>query len=1197
MNRINKTITGHYEEALKAAGNDTGMKQEAAKVADIAKKVAKNIVETASRALGEDAIDQRTVKEIAYGTPVRIASKRGATLAMEADEALGAAVAKQEGGLGALLTSRERVRILGDRGIYEFGGRGGDTYEGGDAGDGAGGPGPKRGGIWGGKMGAALYGAYIAKRIWSWTAGPEQMEAAKYGKYLTDAALPLGQAMGTGEAGSQEAGFGARQALTERWLQRGSYQQFGGFSNAAYSFTGSGEALPRVISAARVGGAIAGMAAIAPGMLGMMGVALPAALSGSAIPVAGLAIGALSIAGAVGMEMYNAANPDQRPASYGGWWENQVNQLNIAQAKLKASAFVSRQAGHSGAFHEFQGAYLTDQAAEQFMTPEQKALNKLRTEGEPAQAVLARRLGDTLQYVTGEDATATAAASRAMIRNLGQISLDQAAVWGGNLVSTGQTWNEGVNAALQIAEQLGYAPGTPGMAATVSAYMGQTSAAGGAAMVRRGTRVAQFAGQISGFFENGLVANQLTNQYNLITAGRMAPVQALTAALSQHGIDASEIWGYETRGEEDNKLREVTWGEALIRQAEELGPERSRYQAELGDFLMQAGVPANAAFGAVSQFGIQTQTQLRTAQTIVQAAQQYGFGYGQQAYNLAGMGAQLTPFQATTMANIAAPALMAGVGGALESVISGTLGMSGQQLNVMGMIAQGDIRAASFEMNQRMLAGKQFSPMMQFFNMAGKPNYQTDFTSFLRWGEAWEKGGQFGIAGQTFNVPGNPMTQGVFSGLQPEQMNLPWQPWSTGIQPMQPGSATLPMNAVARAQQWFTQNGVNISGQDAATWAQGGALGRTLAHVQEMAGYQMASAGIQMQGALLQEQYLWGGGPWSGTPAKGSLWWYEDQQRNLQWKQQLSSFAYSKERMEVGNEFAIRQEGITGERMAASHDYQRWQMSFNYQDMLTQRGWAKEDWAYQDQMRGMQFGWQMEDINEAIRTSSGRQRAQYIKQRDRMALTENIEGEHIEDVRSRQEEQWAREDERFEKQRSYTEELMDLEDEQFELQKEQRVTFYDMEMEQLEKQISFAKQAHKLQEEQIKVQREFQAKQIELSKQAAGIQAAAAKETKDYAEQMEIVTRKYEDTAGYAEQLIKNDPTVVFKAFTDMGIQFNKMGDDIPVAVANMAREITRIDVGTIDSFLAMCDAINGLSQGKMDLLRRVLAGGGDEEP
>ena len=79
-------------------------------------------------------------------------------------------------------------------------------------------------------------------------------------------------------------------------------------------------------------------------------------------------------------------------------------------------------------------------------------------------------------------------------------------------------------------------------------------------------------------------------------------------------------------------------------------------------------------------------------------------------------------------------------------------------------------------------------------------------------------------------------------------------------------------------------------------------------------------AGISLAQVSNQRQFLWGGGSWD-KPGAGSLWFLEDKQRALSFQSQMANFNSQENRMNVNNQFAIRQEGLQLERMGISNDY------------------------------------------------------------------------------------------------------------------------------------------------------------------------------------------------------------------------------------------------------------------------------------
>lgn len=279
-------------------------------------------------------------------------------------------------------------------------------------------------------------------------------------------------------------------------------------------------------------------------------------------------------------------------------------------------------------------------------------------------------------------------------------------------------------------------------------------------------------------------------------------------------------------------------------------------------------------------------------------------------------------------------------------------------------------------------------------------------------------------------------------------------------------------------------------------------------------GYRMAGIGMAIQGITAQQQHLWGGGQYTGTPAAGSMWAMQNQQRQMQYASTMAGFGFQMERMGVQNVFSQQQEGLAYQRMGVQQDWQSFSMGFQRQGQLTQRGWTREDWQYQDTMRGMQFGWGLEDMDEAIRMTSGRQRRQLVRQRDRMVLTENMESGQVERNRERQEELWARQDEHFVKQQEYVEALVALDEEQFAMNVSQREELYEMDRENMQVIIADYRAQFDLQTEIIEKQRQFQADNLERQKAALGLQAKAAELQHEMDEDNRAMGKFWDDTMG-----------------------------------------------------------------------------------
>jgi len=264
----------------------------------------------------------------------------------------------------------------------------------------------------------------------------------------------------------------------------------------------------------------------------------------------------------------------------------------------------------------------------------------------------------------------------------------------------------------------------------------------------------------------------------------------------------------------------------------------------------------------------------------------------------------------------------------------------------------------------------------------------------------------------------------------------------------------------------------------------------------------------------------------------------------------MAGFAETQQQMQMQNVFAMRGEALQQQRMDVTQGYQRWGLGFQQEGMALNRLWTRENWQFQDTMRGLQGEWAMEDIDEAIRMATGRQRRVLVRQKERMTTTRSLEDQQIEQVRDRQEQTWAREEEAFEKKLEYTEEIMQLDQEQFDLAIEKREEFFEFEKENLERRLKEYQQQHAIQSAIIAKQRKFQAEELERQKQALGIQAQALQDQKDLAE----VSDKVE---GANEQMVT--------AYQDM-VRYGPRAVIILRAIAGLSQDIGRVNVWKLAS-------------------------------
>ncbi len=394
--------------------------------------------------------------------------------------------------------------------------------------------------------------------------------------------------------------------------------------------------------------------------------------------------------------------------------------------------------------------------------------------------------------------------------------------------------------------------------------------------------------------------------------------------------------------------------------------------------------------------------------------------------------------------------------------------------------------------------------MMSSGLSAGQISGIASFDPFAIADAAWQSD-PFGAAGMPVQFDQWGVRMGQYSGVgtanwAAQQAGLPTlgQEWApAGLMPMGGPGSMLNPNSYSMS---TMMEAIQPYGFDdpayAQAYIQGGMSGVQNLFQSNMAQYQSAQIGIGFQGIALRENAYWGagrGGTWD-NPAANSIWGLQDQMSALQYKSQMEGFQFSKEGLEQNRAFDLIQRSLEQRQTDISRGYQDWMMGFQRETAMMGRERSRERADFQDMMGGMQFGWNLEDINDAISRSSGLQRKQLVTQRERMTTQQGLQTSEQERERAYQEEMWAREDERFEKQIENILKIRDLEDERTEETIEHTDKLYVMQKEHLEFQEETAKKQHRLQMRLQEEQRKLTMQQMELQKASLGIQAAMLQE-------------------------------------------------------------------------------------------------------
>jgi hypothetical protein len=1170
-----------------------------------------------------------------------------------------------------VLTQDDKYYMVGDLG-FDLGGVGGE------GGFGQHGPRGARG-IMGQGAGQLLYGAYLTKRMLAMTVGPSIQEAEYYaGKVMEPSQYVAAGVGGAGAMSGSAAGVATRSEMLKNTFAEGAYQQWGGITNATYALMAGNVGAARALSGIGAGLGIAGIGAMAPQLLGMMGLGggALATAAGSVLPAVGLTIAG----GSLGMEGYNRYfRPEGAPEISWGWMaETGVNMLDVGAARTQYYQQALRQgpgAGKSGLL-DFLADNLSaplagfstmfsqagpesgllakalgggsslmrnlfgalgiaapgEEAVLAQMTPAQRDLYRMQTEGPSEQMVQAKTLADRMLGITGESISSSMPAFREMTRYAGTID--------GNKIADsfyegwqrfGLTGMEQAQRYATVAQQLGYRYGEGG--ALLNQFTGMTEDQRIAYEERAG-QVARYGGAFAGYFTDAKAGQRLADRYDIRTQVQATGIQQLFQAGTITGMTGDQI------------------GDTVAQLGQKYGPYKSGLAAQLAQTLIPMGVDPLQALGAFGALGAKGETDLQSMQAFLGQAKMFGSQVNPMDISAAAL--RQNAWQTQTIGGLAQQmAIMGNVDiGVAQQGLSG-LGFSNRQMYMANRIAGGDLSAWSWNARQ---TGSAYGA---FLNDAGMPIYQTDmrqFEAMLRsqaasgnpyaasgaaelnqmltglWSSDREAYDAYMAAGPTGGAIGRSLLHAQrMRGFQMRQLDLSQEQADAGWAHEQAGWALT--DRQRQMQYRFQMRDFAVQGQ----------------RITAEAGFAERSEGLQLQRMNMQQVFAVRseGLQWQQMQAG---WRYAEQGENLSYSRLMANnqFAVQGEnlawkRIELQEQFGGQVAQLGRERMLAYHQNQLWGLQFSYGTEQMQRGFTEENWAAQDTQRSLQRGWQTEDLNEAIRFASGRQRAQLVRQRERQNIMSSLEEEDVERGRSQQEQLWEREDERYANQEQFLNriieldkqqyelaeeqreasialekeewdlskqrresnldyelqewemgksrrlELMEIDKKQFDLQVEQRKAyfqidleghnlsverrkyFYELDQRELERRISEYQKQYALQSDMIQFERDWQKQQRQFQLESLQLQRDQLKETQAYEIEMEKVQRIYQATTGYFNEMVKNDPTTILKA------------------ISEVARDMGSVSPTTVDAIQRMLKAINGVDQSSLQQLMDVL--------
>lgn len=161
----------------------------------------------------------------------------------------------------------------------------------------------------------------------------------------------------------------------------------------------------------------------------------------------------------------------------------------------------------------------------------------------------------------------------------------------------------------------------------------------------------------------------------------------------------------------------------------------------------------------------------------------------------------------------------------------------------------------------------------------------------------------------------------------------------------------------------------------------------------------------------------------------GGMWGLQDQSRALSWGYQQQQFGFQQEGFDLNNRqwmenWQARWGRLQQQQQWAGEDFDNRRAKNARQD----EHWLY-NWGWQENMANLQFGWQMQDLDENIRFATGRDKLRLMRQKERATITESMRSEksqegkeYWEDMTKFRDEELAREEERHDQRMEWAEE-------------------------------------------------------------------------------------------------------------------------------------------------------------------------------
>jgi hypothetical protein len=278
------------------------------------------------------------------------------------------------------------------------------------------------------------------------------------------------------------------------------------------------------------------------------------------------------------------------------------------------------------------------------------------------------------------------------------------------------------------------------------------------------------------------------------------------------------------------------------------------------------------------------------------------------------------------------------------------------------------------------------------------------------------------------------------------------------------------------------------------------------AHMLPVPAQQQAMSYWDVQDAQIQENYNYGMQTAGISAAQiaytrqntGEQWKIQDQMKNLSRDQQRQSDQMGMEAARKRFQNMMEEHALQRKIFEENVKFQRESMQIEHEHHQTKVEWAREDMQTERQRFETQSGWQMEDVNRAIRFSSGREKTDLMRQRERMVQqTEwSRQDQTKQATRFETETGWSEED--YQRQLEQFDKMNDLQRQLMDMQARHAAEMMGLEEAQYAQQTKNREEMWKLQDDLENKQREAQKKSWEFQEASLGAQIAHMKSQKEF---------------------------------------------------------------------------------------------------